>query len=518
VEIIESHITFIKDILDIVGLSGGLVYRKDDGNKRDSFNRRNSMGRREDIIKSYARTLSTVLHQCSAKLAKIEASLSSPDITPVETKKLEKLIISLKLYFETGLPPINLMIPISQKRRKSLNAPIDRNIKIHNMRRKGMLLMDKSKIFSSVKPRWIILDDKKLHIFKDEQATTAYKELPLENILNISSAKLGKHEFGFNISCLDGTVLHFAAPDKAQMASWMLSIDGIKHNFSFNTCMEQAEKTALLRHFSYEQWKGGYVKSNHQQGEGDWAYLKDGTLCVTEGEEKHGISFKWNGEIMQANRKSTSGPELTANTGLTARWNGITLAYYFLPNTPVHKNSKQTIFIPKPVVTYSWYEHDREYRPIEGINIPSYKWTRHFFLEKAAPAGSGEWIVEGDIPEPIVMILQLYHYHKNHTSFPVIEDVNKLPPALQRQKSTTINLPMPLPNSEAMEMFLKHAPPGSPKMEFPNFVTLMQEVKPGLSESEVKLAFELVDVNKDGCIDSQEFSTWFPELKEWGSD
>lgn len=203
VELIESHITFIKDILDIVGLSGGLVYRKDDGlNRRDSFNRRNSMGKREDIIKSYARTLSTVLHQCSAKLAKIEQSLNAPDITPVEAKKLEKLIISLKLYFETGLPPVNLMIPISQKRRKSLNAPIDRQLKINNMRRKGMLLMDKSKIFSSVKPRWIILDDKKLHIFKDEQATTAYKELPLENILNISSAKLGKHEFGFNVSCL----------------------------------------------------------------------------------------------------------------------------------------------------------------------------------------------------------------------------------------------------------------------------------------------------------------------------
>ncbi len=29
--------------------------------------------------------------------------------------------------------------------------------------------MEKSKIFSSVKPRWIILDDKKVHIFKDEQ-------------------------------------------------------------------------------------------------------------------------------------------------------------------------------------------------------------------------------------------------------------------------------------------------------------------------------------------------------------
>jgi hypothetical protein len=33
-----------------------------------------------------------------------------------------------------------------------------------------MLMMDKSTLFSSTfKPRWIILDDRKLHIFKDEQ-------------------------------------------------------------------------------------------------------------------------------------------------------------------------------------------------------------------------------------------------------------------------------------------------------------------------------------------------------------
>lgn len=33
-----------------------------------------------------------------------------------------------------------------------------------------MLMIDKSKLFSSsFKPRWIILDDKKLHIFKNEQ-------------------------------------------------------------------------------------------------------------------------------------------------------------------------------------------------------------------------------------------------------------------------------------------------------------------------------------------------------------
>ena len=37
------------------------------------------------------------------------------------------------------------------------------------------------------------------------------------------------------------------------------------------------------------------------------------------------------------------------------------------------------------------------YRPIEGAKVPVYKWTRHFLVEKSAPAGSGEWIVEGGV-------------------------------------------------------------------------------------------------------------------------
>lgn len=88
------------------------------------------------------------------------------------------------------------------------------------------------------------------------------------------------------------------------------------------------------------------------------------------------------------------------------------------------------INIPDPLVTYSWYEIDREYKPIEGSKIPTYKWTRHFLVEKSAPAGSGgitapntprstfcqststEWICEGDIPEPVVFMLQLYRHYK----------------------------------------------------------------------------------------------------------
>lgn len=521
VELIEVHLNTLKDILDVIGISGGLVFRKDGEGRRDSIGRRASMNnKREDVLKSYARSLSTILHLCSNKIAKMETTLANSESGSPEAKQMEKLITSVKLYFETGLPPVAMMNATNKKeRRKSITSPTEKHVKLNNMRRKGMLLIDsKSALFSnSLKPRWIILDDKKLHIFKDETTSAVYKELPLDAITSISSAKLGKYEFGFHIGCADGTVLSVAASDKAQMAVWMLAIDGTKHNFSFNSSMDPTEKASLLRYHSFEGRKGGHVKSNHPGGgEQDWSYFKEGELGVSEGEEKQGLSFKWNGELLHAFKKQAQGESV--NSCLTARWNGITLAYYFLPNNLLRITTKQPIFIPTPIATYSWYEHDREYRPVEGSRVPIYKWTRHFLVEKNAPSGTGEWIVEGDIPEPLVMTLQLYHYHKTTTpNILPTEDIN-VNKSLTRSKSSSFSFPIPIPNQEAFAIFNKHVPPGKDKLAFNNFVTLMHEMKPGLSEPEIKLAFELVDVSKDGCVDLQEFSTWFSELKEWGND
>ena len=50
-------------------------------------------------------------------------------------------------------------------------------------------------------------------------------------------------------------------------------------------------------------------------------------------------------------------------------------------------------------------------------------------------------------------------------------------------------------------------------MDLAHFVGLMHEVKPGLSEAELKLAFKLMDSNKDSLIDKHEFYDWFAELK-----
>jgi hypothetical protein len=45
---------------------------------------------------------------------------------------------------------------------------------------------------------------------------------------------------------MDGTVLHLAAQDKAQMACWIITIDGTKHAFTFSSSVDFEEKVSLM--------------------------------------------------------------------------------------------------------------------------------------------------------------------------------------------------------------------------------------------------------------------------------
>ena len=76
-------------------------------------------------------------------------------------------------------------------------------------------------------------------------------------------------------------------------------------------------------------------------------------------------------------------------------------------------------FHPKPIVEYVWNRLENEYvggRRGEGGKrskdegegeLPVWMWTRHFLANKS---GVGEWIVEGSVPEHLVMFLQMFRY------------------------------------------------------------------------------------------------------------
>jgi hypothetical protein len=50
-------------------------------------------------------------------------------------------------------------------------------------------------------------------------------------------------------------------------------------------------------------------------------------------------------------------------------------------------------------------EVDREYEALDAASMAkTWVWSRHFLANKN---GDGEWIMEGDVPEPIVMFVNL---------------------------------------------------------------------------------------------------------------
>jgi hypothetical protein len=58
------------------------------------------------------------------------------------------------------------------------------------------------------------------------------------------------------------------------------------------------------------------------------------------------------------------------------------------------------------VLTYQWHPVAREYRTDRAED--NWKWTRHFL---ASTSGQGEWIMEGEIPEVVVMVRLPAHNH-----------------------------------------------------------------------------------------------------------
>jgi hypothetical protein len=73
------------------------------------------------------------------------------------------------------------------------------------------------------------------------------------------------------------------------------------------------------------------------------------------------------------------------------KWNGVSLVWLHESlSSPLH---------------YSWDSFIREFTHSLDSN-QVWKWTRHFLANKL---GSGEWSVEGSVPEPVIMFLQLIH-------------------------------------------------------------------------------------------------------------
>ena len=143
------------------------------------------------------------------------------------------------------------------------------------------------------------------------------------------------------------------------------------------------KKHKLLCYSFKEPFKGGEIKSSYDE---DWSYSADGLITSVYGIAEQ-YEFRWDGEMIIGTN------EISRELG-SGKWNGITLIWY---------DEQSNGMITTPTIRYDWHKTEREYHnPLDKSQV--WKWTRHFLASKF---GAGEWIVEGNIPEPVVMFLQI---------------------------------------------------------------------------------------------------------------
>jgi hypothetical protein len=142
----------------------------------------------------------------------------------------------------------------------------------------------------------------------------------------------------------------------------------------------------LLNQLYKEAYKGGNIKGPNEE---EWLYRANGLLKNTE---SSGISknqsFSWDGETLRAKYKNSFGYGV---------WDGVSMRWY-------QSEEAFTSHPDEPLLVYYWDPLTREYHQALRDPKQTWKWTRHFLARKE---GRGEWIMEGNVPEPVIMFLQL---------------------------------------------------------------------------------------------------------------
>jgi hypothetical protein len=81
----------------------------------------------------------------------------------------------------------------------------------------------------------------------------------------------------------------------------------------------------------------------------------------------------------------------------------ITEVFIYTVEWMIFKNGQR-----EKMLKYFFDPKEREYRPEISL-YTQWKWTRHFLASKG---GEGEWAVEGEVPEPVIMFLQMIRYSR----------------------------------------------------------------------------------------------------------
>eukprot|EP01132_Coremiostelium_polycephalum_P006120 gene6120-7626_t len=240
---------------------------------------------------------------------------------------------------------------------------------------------------------WVTLDGLFYRVYLSETDPTPLREIPLKDIESLSYEDQPNYPNCIVITLKENPQKFlFSADDKISMAKWILAIDGLKYKY-FNSCINQFAKKVLLHNVYKENYKGGFIKSSFDE---EWMYSSDGILQCTEAAwntENGGassVTYLWDGQQL-----------VPQNGSFSLGW-GKFNGFLFEWRLGDVGHEKATKF-----KEYYWEEFEKEYLTDE--DSLAWKWTRHFLTLKT---GTGEWIVEGEVPEPVVFFLSLLRYSR----------------------------------------------------------------------------------------------------------
>ena len=178
--------------------------------------------------------------------------------------------------------------------------------------------------------------------------------------------------------------LTLQAETDVEMVRWICALDAVQIRAQMDpTLLNPIDKHRLLNYSYKDKHLGGEIQSSYEEA---WSYSKDGVLKSSLGLDTP-LSYRWDGEML-------IGIDNESRDLGSGKWDGITLVWY---------NETFNGMIATPSVSYDWNFAEQEYtNTAEDSQV--WKWTRHFLASKF---GAGEWIVEGQVPQPVVMFLQM---------------------------------------------------------------------------------------------------------------
>ncbi|KAF2074928.1 hypothetical protein CYY_003761 [Polysphondylium violaceum] len=351
-------------------------------------------------------------------------------VNPKRAFILNTVITSISKFLSTGTVPKQIpAIPLEMTITMGLNNSLLPHIN-NTIYKKGFLTKRKNRTLGGPKfsQKWVVLSHSEIFIYSSEKEDQLLIKKPLNELSSIqinSSQKEGLpsnsftlffsnidfnneiiEEWGtaslsnsFSSSSLSASsnnngssvssnsnkkkTMTFTCESQDDLAQWVLAIDGVS-NSNFKSTMDLNQKELYLHGYK-TNYKGGSFRF----GEEEWIYC-DGKLtnqCWGDLLEYH-----WDGCTLVPSPHS----KLSLGKG---RWNGVWLTWYCEEK------------IKEPYLKFLYQPNQKQYIvdsfPIKNQYI--WTWSRHFLVSSGH---GGEWIVEGDVPPVLVMLVQMMKYYR----------------------------------------------------------------------------------------------------------